>query len=66
MGKTCEELYIQNIENGIRAIRMGVKNPNETLVEVSLNRLKIINIGMYEDLLMKYKNVLKDYSKRKK
>lgn len=60
-----EELYIKNIENGIRAIRLGTKKPSETLAPVSLNRLKQINIGMYEDYLAKYKRILADYNKRK-
>lgn len=62
---TVEELYIKNIENGIRAIRLGTKKPSETLAPVSLNRLKQINIGMYEDYLAKYKRILADYNKRK-
>ena len=62
---TVEELYIKNIENGIRAIRLGTKKPSETLAPVSLNRLKQINIGMYEDCLAKYKRILGHYNKIK-
>ena len=61
---TAEELYIKNIENGIRAIRLGTKKPSETLAPVSLNKLKQINIGLYEDYLAKYKRILADYNKR--
>lgn len=62
---TVEELYIKNIENGIRAIRLGTKKPSETLAPVSLNRLKQINVGLYEDYLAKYKRILAEYNKRK-
>ena len=37
---TAEELYIKNIENGIRAIRLGTKKPSETLAPINLNKLK--------------------------
>jgi hypothetical protein len=60
----AEELYIKNIESGIRAIRMGSKEPNDTRAPVSLNKLKEVNVGLYEDYLAKYKRVLVDYSNR--
>ena len=63
---TAEELYIKNIEAGIRAIRMGTKEPSETRAPVALNKLKEVNFGLYEDYLAKYKNVLADYEKRRK
>ena len=61
---SCEELYIIRIENGIRAIRMGTKNPKEANVGLHLNKLKLVNLGLYEDFLQKYSNVVKDYKKR--
>ena len=61
---SCEELYVRHIENGIRAIRMGTKNPKDANVGLHLNKLKLVNLGLYEDLLEKYSNVLKDYKKR--
>jgi hypothetical protein len=60
----AEELYIKNIESGIRAIRMGSKEPNDTRAPVSLNKLKEVNVGLYEDYLAKYKRVLADYNSR--
>ena len=60
----AEELYIKNIESGIRAIRMGSKEPNDTRAPVSLNKLKEVNVDLYEDYLAKYKRVLVDYSNR--
>ena len=65
MKESAEEIYIRHIENGIRAIRMGTKEPKDTLAAVSLNKLKQINLGLYEDYLDKYKKVLKEYNKRK-
>ena len=62
---SCEELYVRHIENGIRAIKMGTKNPKEANVGVHLNRLKLVNLGLYEDLLRKYSNVVKDYKNRR-
>ena len=61
---SCEELYVRHIENGIRAIRMGKKSPKDANVGLHLNKLKLVNLGLYEDLLQKYSNVVKDYKKR--
>jgi hypothetical protein len=61
---TCEELYVRNIENGIRAIRMGNKSPKDVNVGLHLNKLKLVNLGLHEDLLRKYSNVVKDYKNR--
>lgn len=65
-GKTCEELYIQNAENGIRAIKMRTKTPQVANVQLYLNKLKPVNIGMYDELHQKYQNVLKDYENNKR
>ena len=43
---TIEELCLKNIENGIRAIRMNLKHPRDTLAPSSLIKLKSINIGL--------------------
>ena len=51
-------MYIQHIENGIRSILNGSKSVKDANVGMSLNKLKDINIGMYEDYLKKYKEVL--------
>ena len=65
MAKTCEEIYIQKVEAGIRSIKMGSKTPNDAQVGMWLNKLKPLNIGMYDDLLEKYKNIMKEYEKKK-
>ena len=59
-----EDLLIKNIENAIRGIRLGLKTPEEANAGVNLNKLKIINEGMYQDLLKKYVNVVSDYKKK--
>lgn len=63
MGMTSEELYVKNIEAGIRAIRLRTKSPKEAGVGYSLNKLKEVNVGLYEDYLGKYKKVVEDYNK---
>ncbi len=55
---SAEELYIKHIENGIRSIVNGTKSVKDANVGISLNKLKQINIGLYEDYLKKYKEVL--------
>jgi tRNA(Arg) A34 adenosine deaminase TadA len=61
---TMEDQLIRNIEAGIRGIRFGTKTPQSANVGNSLNRLKDINIGMYEDLIEKYKTVVSEYNKK--
>jgi hypothetical protein len=63
--RSCEEIYISKIENGIRSIRLG-NNPEEVEPQVynSLGKLKNLNDGMYEDLLQKYENVVNFYKDR--
>jgi len=61
-----EEIYIKNIESGIRALRMGTKTPSETNVGVNLVKLKPLNPGMHDDLIAKYKTALEEYKQRKK
>ena len=63
MTMSTEELCVKNIEAGIRAIRLRTKSPKEAGVGFSLNRLKDLNLGLYEDYLAKYKRVVEDYNK---
>ena len=51
---TTEEMYIRKIENGIRAIKLGSKTPEEAQVGLFLNRLKPLNEGMYQEHLKNY------------
>jgi hypothetical protein len=59
--KTIEDTYIENIENGMRAIRLGTKKPEDTNIGFNLNKLKPLNPGMYDDLIKRYKEVLNQY-----
>jgi hypothetical protein len=59
----AEETYIKNIENGIRGLRLRTKTPSEVNVGSNLNRLKILNEGLYDEYLAKYTKVLKEYNK---
>ena len=47
---------------------MGNKEPKDVASEVShaFARLKTLNLGMAEDLMGKYKNVMADRNKNKK
>ena len=65
MSNTTEDLLIKKIEGAIRGIRMGNKEPKDVASEVShaFARLKTLNEGMHDDLMTKYKNVVKDRSK---
>ena len=58
-----EEILIKNIEAGIRGIRLGTKTPETAKVGVSLNRLKDINEGQYQDYLKKYIDVVNQIKK---
>jgi hypothetical protein len=64
--QTLEDVLIKRIDNDIRGIRIGTKDPSELKTLDDLDRLRLINEGMYEELIAKLANVLRDYSKRKK
>jgi hypothetical protein len=59
----AEETYIKNIINGIRGLRLRSKTPSEVNVGSNLNRLKILNEGLYDEYLTKYTKALKEYNK---
>lgn len=61
---TTEELCVKKIESGIRAISSGSKTPKEAGLGTSLNRLKELNRGLYDDLLVKYKTALENYNNK--
>jgi len=58
---SVEDQHIKQIENGIRALRLKTKTPQEINVSKSFTALKSLNEGMHDDLMEKYKRVLKDY-----
>ena len=54
-----EQQLIKKITGGLMGIKLGTKEPKE--VAVLLNKLKLINVMMYEEFFEKYKNlVVKD------
>jgi len=57
-----EDLYIKNIKNGIRGIRLGTRTPQEANVGSQFTKLKPLNEGMYEELMGEYKKVVADYN----
>lgn len=61
---TIEDCYIKKIECGIRGIKLGTKKPSEININNTLEKLKVVNVGMYEDLLDKYVKTMESYSKR--
>ncbi len=66
MSRSYEEELIKKIESGIRALRLRSKEPKDTGCGVALNKLKDINIGMYDEYLLKYKNALNEYNNGKR
>lgn len=66
MGKSYEEELIKKIEAGIRALRLGTKEPKDLGCGQALSKLKDINEGMYDECLTNYKIALLDYNSKKK
>ncbi len=64
MAKTCEELYIERIENGIRAIKLKTKSPEQVDITTQFRNLKLVNPNMYIDLQEKYLKTLSNYNKK--
>lgn len=65
MAQTCEELYITRIENGIRAIKLGTKTPDQVDISGQFKLLKPLNPMMYEDLQDKYRTQVGLYEANK-
>lgn len=53
-----EETLIRKIRGGIMGMKNGTKTPAE--IGPLLNKLKNINLPMYDELFNDYKSVLKD------
>ena len=60
----AEELYIKKIEAGIRAIKLDTKSPAEAGVGSCMNKLKEVNLPMYEELIETYKKAVIEWNKR--
>lgn len=63
MSLSLEELYVKNIENAIRAIKLGAKKPEETNIGMHLNKLRNVNDGLCDDLTEAYKRAVEMYKK---
>lgn len=61
---SIEEICILNIEKGIRLIQSGKKSPKEARLGVMFKRLKELNVGMYDDLIKRYKVAVETYNNR--
>ena len=61
-----EEMYIKTLENCIRGIKLGLKKPVDVAVTVSQThiKLKVLNDGMAEELIGKYKEAVKIYNEK--
>jgi hypothetical protein len=59
-----EELLIKKIKSGINAIKNGIKSPKEIGLGVHLNKLKILNQMMYEELIEDYKVAVQKYNEK--
>jgi hypothetical protein len=66
MAKTCEEIYIERIENGIRSIKLGNKAPDEVNLHDTFVKLKKLNPFMYDDLQDKHIKIVSAYNNNPK
>lgn len=57
-----EEAIIKQIRINFKAIQKGVP-PRDTNIGYSLNKLKVVNEGLYIDYLEEYKNILAELKK---
>ena len=62
MAKSIEEICIQKIEAGIRAIKNGTKTPQQANCGTFFIKLKPLNEGMHDDLMNNYKVVVAQYN----
>lgn len=60
---TISEMYVKRIEADIRGIRFRTKNPQDLNTLSVLEKLKVVNLPMYEDLLDRYDKVKQDYNR---
>jgi hypothetical protein len=63
--KTIEEIYVKNIEAGIRSLDFGTKRPHEVNINKDLAKLSMINEGLFDDLQNKYSEILEKIERKK-
>ena len=61
---TLEELAIKKIRGGMLAIKNGSKSPEEVSLSYSFGKLQELNEGMYEDYILEYDRLVKDYNRK--
>jgi len=64
MPKSTEEICIQKIKSGIRAIKNGSRSPKEANCGFFFKKLQPLNEGMYDELMNNYKAVMVDHNKK--
>lgn len=64
-GRSFEEISIRKIEAGIRAIKNETKTPKEANCNFFLDKLKLQNDGMHQELSKKYAKAVSDYNMKK-
>lgn len=57
-----EDQLIKKIKGGILGMRNGTKHPKE--VAPLLNKLKPLNVGMFEELMNDYKKAFDEFVKK--
>jgi hypothetical protein len=62
--RTTEDLVITQIENGIRGIKLGTKNPQQIEMDKWFNRLETLNKSMCDELLIKYQTMVNQYKQK--
>ncbi|MES2515934.1 MAG: hypothetical protein V4580_17405 [Bacteroidota bacterium] len=63
--KSTEELCIEKIKAGMRAIKLKSKTPAEANCGFFFTKLKPLNDGMHDDLMKEYKTVMETHNKAK-
>jgi hypothetical protein len=64
MKQGVEELAINKIRSGIRAIENGTKTPEEASLGYAFNKLKDLNEGLYQDFLVEYQMVVNKFKQK--
>jgi len=62
--RTTEDLLITQIENGIRGIKLGTKQPQQIEMDKWFNRLEMLNKSMCDELLIKYHTMVNQYKQK--
>ena len=64
MSLTIEECYVKKIESGIRSIKLGMKTPEQVKINGTLEKLRLVNDGLFDELQTKYTNIVIDFNRK--